>query len=149
MAATASAPSYAAWWRLPFTAEPWRRTVWVLLAPPAALIAVADGGRLQRRLAAALTGRDVRRTRLRGLLALPLDLLTLGITWYGWAIAALNLAYPLRWLIGMGGSYEDAWGGPTFAGAWAFHAVFGGLTFLFLMPWILRGANRLQLRVLG
>jgi hypothetical protein len=45
MAATASGPPYATWWRLPFTAEPWRRTAYVLLAPPAALIAVADGGR--------------------------------------------------------------------------------------------------------
>jgi hypothetical protein len=50
MAATASHP--------PFTAGPWRRTAYVLLAPPAALIAVADGGRLQGRLAAAPPGRD-------------------------------------------------------------------------------------------
>jgi hypothetical protein len=149
MAATASHPPYATWWRLPFTAEPWRRTAYVLLAPPAGLIAVADGGRVQRRLAAALLGRDIRRTRLRGLPAMPLNLLTAAITSYGWAIAALNLAYPIRWLIGMGGSYEDAWGGPTFAGVWAFHAVFGGLSFLFLMPWILRGLNRLQIRLLG
>jgi hypothetical protein len=112
MAATASHPPCATWWRLPFTAEPWRRTGYVLLAIPIALPALA-------------------------------------ITSYGWAIAALNLAYPLRWLIGMGGSYEDAWGGPTFTGVWAFHAVFGGLSFLFLMPWILRGLNRLQIRLLG
>ena len=58
-------------WRMPFTAEPWRRTAYVLLAPFAGLAAVADGGRLQRRLAAALLGRDMPMMRLRGLLALP------------------------------------------------------------------------------
>ncbi|TQL98006.1 hypothetical protein FB559_3618 [Actinoallomurus bryophytorum] len=45
--ATASAPSYAAWWRPPFTAEPRRRTGYTLLAPPAGPVAVA-----------ALLGRD-------------------------------------------------------------------------------------------
>jgi hypothetical protein len=148
-AAAARRPHSAEWWRLPFTAEPWRRTAYVLLAPPAAVVAVADGGRLQRRLAARLLGRDVRATRLRGLLSLPFSLLTLGITGYAWGIVALNLAYPVRWLIGMGGSYHDAWGGPTFAGVWAFHAIAGGVTFLFLTPWILRGLTWTQSRLLG
>ncbi|MEV5746463.1 hypothetical protein AB0L00_01475 [Actinoallomurus sp. NPDC052308] len=139
----------AAWWRTPFTAEPWRRTAYLLLAPVAALLAIADGGRLQRRLAGALLGRGVRATRLRGIAALPLALAGLVITGYGWSLVVLNLAYPVRWLIGMGGSYEHAWGGPTFAGVWAFHAVFGGLTFLYLMPWILRGLTALHVRILG
>lgn len=142
-------PVSAAWWRLPFTAEPWRRTAFVLLAPPAALVALADGGGLQRRLAARLLGREVRATRLRGLATLPFGLLALAVTGYAWAIAALNLAYPARWPIGMGGSYHDAWGGPTFAGVWAFHAIVGGVPFLFLTPWILRGLTSVQTRLLG
>jgi hypothetical protein len=140
---------HASPWLLPFTAEPWRRTAYVFLAPLAGLAAVADGGRLQCRLAAALLGRDVPMRRLRGLLALPLDLPTVVIVGYAWSIVALNLAYPARWLIGMGGSYHNSWGGPTFAGAWAFHAVFGGLTFLYLTPWILRGLNHARVRLLG
>lgn len=139
----------SAWWRTPFTADPWRRTAYVVLAPVAAVVAIADGGRLQRRLAGALLERGVRPGRLRGIAALPLAFVSLVITGYGWSLVALNLGYPVRWLIGMGGSYEHAWGGPTFAGVWAFHAVFGGLTFLFLMPWFLRGLTALHVRVLG
>jgi hypothetical protein len=139
----------AVWWKRPFTPEPWRRTLYVALAAPAALIAVADGGRLQQQLASRLLSRDVRAVRWRGLLELPLHVLAFVITAYGWAIVALNLAYPVRWLIGMGGPYADAWGGPTFAGAWAFHATFGGLTFLFAMPWILEGVTGVQARLLG
>ncbi|MCO5967939.1 hypothetical protein [Actinoallomurus soli] len=149
MTALTSGSPMAGWWRTPFTAEPWRRTAYVVLAPVAAVVAIADGGRVQRRLAGALLGRGVRAGRLRGVAVLPLALVSLVITGYGWSLVALNLGYPVRWLIGMGGSYEHAWGGPTFAGAWAFHAVFGGLTFLFLMPWILRGLTALQVRVLG
>ncbi|WP_433176571.1 hypothetical protein [Actinoallomurus sp. CA-150999] len=149
MTALTSRSSTATWWRTPFTAEPWRRTGYVLASPVTALLAIADGGRLQRRLAGALLGREVRATRLRGIAALPLAYISLVITAYGWLLVAMNLGYPVRWLIGMGGSYEHAWGGPTFAGAWAFHAVFGGLTFLFLMPWILRGLNALHVRILG
>jgi hypothetical protein len=149
MTAAAALRPAVAWWRLPFTAEPWRRTAFVLLAPLAALVALADGGRVQRRLAAGLLGREVRATRLRGLMSLPFGLFTLGVTGYAWTLVALNLAYPARWLIGMGGSYRDAWGGPTFAGVWAFHAIVGGVPFLFLTPWILRGLTSAQTRLLG
>jgi hypothetical protein len=149
MTAIAARPSRTAWWKLPFTADPWRRTLYVALAAPAAIIAVADGGRLQQRYARRLLGREVGATRLRGLLGLPLDLAVLVITGYGWSIVALNLAYPLRPLIGLVGSYANAWGGPTLAGAWAFHAVFGGLTFLFAMPWILKGLTGVHARLLG
>ena len=149
MSQEAVAPHRAVWWKLPFTAEPWRRTLFVVLAVPAALAAVSDGGRLQKRLALRRLSREVSAVRWRGLLALPVHLLALVITGYGWSIVALNIAYPVRWLIGMGGPYADAWGGPTFAGAWAFHATFGGLTFLFAMPWILRGVTEVQVRLLG
>ncbi|GAA0333233.1 hypothetical protein NE235_13445 [Actinoallomurus spadix] len=147
--ATIAASARAAWWGMPFTADPWRRTAYLALAPVAAVVAIADGGRLQRRLAGALLGHGVRAGRLRGAAVLPLALVSLVVTGYGWSLAALNLGYPVRWLIGMGGSYEHAWGGPAFAGVWAFHAVFGGLTFLFLMPWILRGLTALHVRILG
>lgn len=133
----------------PFTPEPWWRTLWVALAVPLAVLSLADGGRLQRRLARRALGRDVRASRLRGLLALPLAAVALVVTGYGWSIVALNLAYPVRPLVGGDGAYADAWGGPTLAGAWAFHAVFGGLTFLFAMPWVLRGLTALHVRALG
>jgi hypothetical protein len=142
-------PQQTSWWRIPFTAEPWRRTGYVLLAAPAAIRAVADGGRAQQRYARRLLGRDVPERRLRGLLGLPLDLLALVITGYGWMIAIANIGYPARWLVGMGGSLADAWGGPTLAGAWAFHLVVGGLPALFATPWLLRGLTHLQVRLLG
>lgn len=122
-----------------------RRTLDILLAVPLALISVADGGRLQRRV----LSRPVRATRFRGLLGIPFYLPAALITAYSWALIALNIGYPLRWLIGMGGSTENAWGGPTLIGAWAFHAIFGGVTFLLATPWILRGLTAVQARILG
>ncbi|MFC8512182.1 hypothetical protein [Streptomyces sp. NPDC057257] len=80
---------------------------------------------------------------LHALLSLPVNLLTLAVTLYGWAIVPMNLGWPLR----AGSDYSHAWGGPTFAGAWAFHAVLGGLGFLLLMPWVGRGLAAVQLRV--
>ncbi len=77
------------------------------------------------------------------LLATPLNLVTAFITLYGWAIVPLNIGWPLR----AGDDYSDAWGGPTFAGAWAFHAVVGGIGFLLLMPWVVRGLTAVQFRV--
>jgi hypothetical protein len=62
----------AAWWKLPFAAEPWQRTLYVALAAPAAIIALADGGRLQNWSARRLLGQPIRTTRVRGLLSLPL-----------------------------------------------------------------------------
>ncbi|MQY04422.1 hypothetical protein [Actinomadura macrotermitis] len=135
--------------RLPFTARPWRESLYALLAGPAALVAVADGGRLQRRLAARLLHRDVPATRLRGLLGLPLYPPFLLVAGYGWLIAVLNLGYPLRPLLGMPGYDPHAWGGPTYAGAWAFHALAGGLPALLATPWIVRALTAVQARILG
>jgi hypothetical protein len=136
------------WWKLPFTADPWRRTRYIALAVPAAVIALADGGRLQQRNVRRL-GREVTAYRLRGLLALPVAWIGFVVTLYGWSIAVLNLGYPIRWVIGLGGDYSTAWGGPTFAGAWAFHAATGGLVALFAMPWIVSGITSLHLRLLA
>jgi hypothetical protein len=83
------------------------------------------------------------------LISLPLNYLIAIIVAGGWFVTVINLAYPVRWLIGMGGSTADAWGGPSFAGAWAFHAVFGGLTLLFVMTWLVSGLTRLQTRLLS
>lgn len=137
------------WWRLPFTKQPWRLSLYIVLAAPATIIGLGDGGRLRRRLAEALLSRTIKARRFRGLCCLPLDLLAVVVMVYAWLIVVLNLAYPARWLIGMGGSTSNSWGGPTMLGAWAFHAVFGGLTFLFAMPWILKGITWLQIRALG
>lgn len=88
-------------------------------------------------------------TRWRGLIALPLHLVALGLAIYGWMLVALNLAYPVRWPLGWGGSLNTSWGGPTMAGAWAFHALLGGLPFLFVVPSLLRSVTSLQARLLG
>jgi hypothetical protein len=148
MMTTAHSSPGAAWWKLPLAAEPWQRTLYVALAAPAAIIALADGGRLQTWSARRFLGQPIRRTRVRGLLSLPLALLTLVIVGYGWSIVVLNVAYPIRPLLGLPGYDRDAWGGPTFAGVWAVHAA-GGLAVLLAMPWILRGLTQLHARLLG
>ncbi|MFF1702652.1 hypothetical protein [Streptomyces sp. NPDC058252] len=76
-------------------------------------------------------------------LAAPLNLLVLAVTGYGWSLVPMNLGWPLR----AGSDYADAWGGPTFAGAWAFHAIVGGIGFLLLMPWLGRVMASVQLRL--
>lgn len=134
----------------------WRRSAYAFAALPAGLASLT-GARVQPALAHCLLNvpstRPGRvRTILHALLSLPLGVLSLLAAAYGWAIVVLNLLYPARWLIGMGGSLEDSWGGPTLAGAWAVHAA-GGLVMLLLMPALMRGITTLQarsmLRVLG
>jgi hypothetical protein len=69
---------------------------------------------------------------------------------YLWSLVPINLAYPLR--PGTMGSYQDSWGGPTLAGAWAVHAA-GGPAMLLAAPWAARGGavlqGRLARRLLG
>jgi hypothetical protein len=141
----------------PFTATTWRRTAYALLALPLGLACIpltllgAPTARWQRGLVHRFLGADsiapTGRPRAGGLphalLATPLNLITAFITLYGWAIVPLNLGWPLR----AGDDYSSAWGGPTFAGAWAFHAVVGGIGFLLLMPWVVRGLTAVQVRV--
>jgi hypothetical protein len=134
--------------RLPFTAEPLRRSLYLLLAVPAAIIAIGDGGRFQQRLADRLLARRVPARRARGLLGVPLVLPMLAVAAYGWLIVVLNIGYPIRPLLGMPGYTRDAWGGPTYAGVWAFHAL-GGVLVLLLMPWLLRALTAVLLRILG
>ena len=56
---------------------------------------------------------------------MPVDLVALVVAGYCWTGVLLNVAYPIRPLLGMDGEYRDAWGGPTLAGAWAVHALGG------------------------
>jgi hypothetical protein len=140
--------------REPFTPTTWRRTAYALLALPVALACIplallgAPTARWQRGLVRRFLGTEIPGTARVGglphaLLATPLNLLTAFITLYGWAIVPMNIGWPLR----AGDDYSSAWGGPTFAGAWAFHAVLGGIGFLLLMPWVVRGLTAVQVRV--
>ncbi|MFF4346578.1 hypothetical protein [Streptomyces sp. NPDC001530] len=157
------------WWavREPFTADAWRRVAYALLAFPVGVICVplallgAPTGRWQRALVhrflgdpGDLSAPGVRSDRgaeppgpSRGLahavLATPLNLVVLAVTAFGWSVVPMNLGWPLR----AGSDYADAWGGPTFAGAWAFHAIIGGLGFLLLMPWLGRAMAAVQRRL--
>jgi hypothetical protein len=141
-----------AWLRAPSVADTWRRTGYALVAVPVGLVCVplalvgGPAGRLQRAVAHSLLRLEVaepvrtsRRALLHAVLAIPLNLVTFVIIGYGWSLVVLNLAYPMRPLIGMSAGGADAWGGPGIAGAWALHALTGGLAFLLAMPWIERG----------
>ncbi|MET9829401.1 hypothetical protein ABZ078_08825 [Streptomyces sp. NPDC006385] len=144
-------------WRVvrePFTAGTWRRFAYAVLAFPLGVACVPLGlagaptGRWQRGLLRRLLGADVggdgsRAGLAHALVALPVNLLTVAVTLYGWSVVPMNLGWPLR----AGADPSVAWGGPTFAGAWAFHAIVGGLGFLLLMPWVGRGLAALQLRL--
>jgi hypothetical protein len=143
-------------WRIvrePFTAATWRRLAYAALVLPVGVACVplallgAPTGRWQRALARRWLGTDLgdgpRAGLVHALLSTPLNLLTAFVTLYGWSIVPMNLGWPLR----AGSDYSTAWGGPTFAGAWAFHAILGGLGFLLLMPWVSRGLAALQTRL--
>ena len=127
------------------------RTAYAVAALPAALASLTGSpvqAWLARRLLDAEPDRRGRSaTILHALLSLPLNVLSLVSAGYGWAIVVLNLLYPGRWLIGMGGSLDDSWGGPTLAGAWAVHAL-GGFVMLLLMPVILKYVTALQARLM-
>jgi hypothetical protein len=136
------------WWRLPFTGEPYRGTLFLLLSVPLAVWALVDRGAAQRRVAGVLLGREPVRSRGRGLAAVPLDLVALVVAGYCWTGVLLNVVYPIRPLLGMDGEYRDAWGGPSLAGAWTVHAL-GGLGFWLVVPWVLRGYAALWRRITG
>lgn len=147
--------------REPFRADTWRRVAYALLAFPVGMMCVplalvgAPTGRRQRALVRRFLGAEPSgscrgpehagylRSLAHALLATPLNLLVLAVTGYGWSLVPMNLAWPLR----AGSDYADAWGGPTFAGAWAFHALVGGVGFLLLMPWLGRAMAAVQLRL--
>jgi hypothetical protein len=153
-----SRPSRIRWWRLPFSADTWRGTFYILLTLPVSLVSLPlallgghqAAARLQRGLARRYLalridepapGRTAGRVVAHALLGLPVNLVSLALTAYLWSLVPTNLAYPLR--PGTMDSYQHSWGGPTLAGAWAVHAA-GGLVLLFATPWIVRGITWLQ-----
>ncbi|MFI6469032.1 sensor domain-containing protein [Streptomyces sp. NPDC050516] len=142
--------------REPFRAGTWLRLAYLLLALPVGILCVptalvgGPAGRIQRGLARRLLGVEVPDPGRTGPLALahavislPLNLIALTVSGYFWTVVVMNLAYPLR----PGGDPSDAWGGPTMAGAWAVHGIGGGLPFLLITPWVMKGFTALQARL--
>ena len=145
---------------MPFSADTWRRTLCALLALPVGLACVAlsilggspAAARLQEGLAGRLLAVRLERPRRRrvdgrvighALLSLPLNALSLALTVAFWALAVVNIAYPLR---PDSDDLSNAWGGPTLAGAWAVHGA-AGLALLLAAPWIVNGVTALQGRL--
>lgn len=142
--------------RAPFTADTWKRVGYIALALPVGIlclpIALVGGpaGRIQRGLAERLLGVDAEGPRragpfalAHGLVSLPINLVALTVTFYFWTVVAINLGFPLR----PDNDPTQSWGGPTLAGAWAVHAIGGGVPFLFLTPWVVKGFTGLQARL--
>jgi hypothetical protein len=136
------------WWKLPLSGEPYRYTAFLLLSLPLAVWSLVDRGTAQRKVAAILLAHKPALSRVRGLAAVPLDAVALAVVGYGWVGVLVNVAYPVRPLLGMSGHNRDAWGGPTLAGAWAVHAL-AGIAFWLLVPWLLRGYAALWRRIAG
>jgi hypothetical protein len=117
----------------------WRRLGSALIAVPSALRTVTS------------------RRFVRGMLALPLAVATTAFTAMLAGLVLINLGYPLRPILGLGGhdgnvwasTYYDAWGGPTLAGAWTVHAI-GVMLFVFpSLAWTIRGLLRAQAHLTG
>lgn len=144
--------------REPFRAETWRRTAYTVAALPVGLVCIpialfgGPAGRIQRGLARRLLRLDTGDPPRTGPLALahavisaPLNLVALTVSGYFWTVVVINFGFPLR----TDGDPSHSWGGPTMAGAWAVHAVGGGVTFLFLTPWVVKGFTALQARLVA
>ncbi|MFI0982755.1 sensor domain-containing protein [Streptomyces sp. NPDC021093] len=141
--------------REPFRAETWLRLAYLLLALPVGLLCVplalvgGPAGRIQRALARRLLGVQVDEPERTGPLALvhavvstPLNLVAAVFSGFFLFAVAINLGYPLR----PDNDTSDSWGGPTMAGAWAVHAA-GGVLFLLVAPWVMKGFAALQTRL--
>jgi hypothetical protein len=79
------------------------------------------------------------------LVSLPVNVASFVLSAYVWLLLPLNVGYPLRG--DTAESLQDAWGGPTLAGAWAVHAVGGTLIFFLAGLPILNGVAWLQGRL--
>ncbi|MFF4185503.1 hypothetical protein ACFYZ9_20140 [Streptomyces sp. NPDC001691] len=143
--------------REPFRARTWLRLAHLLLALPIGILCVpialvgGPAGRIQRGLARTLLGLEVVPPSRTGpsalahaVISLPLNLVALTVSGYFWTVVVMNLAYPLR----PDSDPSQAWGGPTMAGAWAVHGIGGGVTFLLLTPWVMKGFTLLQARLI-
>ncbi|MFD3514463.1 sensor domain-containing protein [Streptomyces sp. NPDC058657] len=150
-------PGWRSVLREPFRSATWRRVAHLLLALPLALlclpVAFLGGpvGRMQfwlvRRVLRADPGTEIRERAgplgvVHALAVAPLALVSVVVVGYGWSLVALNLGYPLR----VDNDFARSWGGPTLAGAWAVHAA-GGVVFLLLMPWVVKGLSALHVRL--
>jgi len=123
--------------RRTFSRASLRRVGYALLALPIGLAglpaAVARGSAdrqrrwVQRMLGLPAVPASRPRVLLHALLSTPLNLASALLTGYGWWFAFVNLAYPIRPLLGIPGYSADSWGGPSYAGVWAFHALVGGV----------------------
>ncbi|GHH55926.1 sensor domain-containing protein [Streptomyces candidus] len=140
----------------PFRVRTWRRMLYLLLAFLVGLLclplALVGGpvGRVQLVLQRRLLREEFEVRERAGVLGvahavlgLPVHLVALVVTYFFWFLAAINLGYPLR----PGNDPTDSWGGPTMAGAWAFHALTGGVGFFLLAPWVAKGFTVLQTRL--
>ncbi|MEU8886420.1 hypothetical protein [Streptomyces sp. NPDC048442] len=149
-------PSWRVILREPFRAGTWRRVAYLVLALPVGLfcipLALAGGpvGRIQLALAKRVLGEEFEVRERAGVLggvhavvSAPLNLVAAVVVFYCWFVVAINVGFPLR----IDNDPTQSWGGPTLAGAWAVHALGGGVTFLFLAPWIAKGFTALQLRL--
>ncbi|HET6860212.1 MAG TPA: hypothetical protein VFH94_24355 [Streptomyces sp.] len=122
-----------------------------LLCIPLALVG-GPAARIQRGLACRLLGLDTGAPARTGPLALahalvsaPLNAVAAVVTLFFWMVVVINIGYPLR----PDNDYAQSWGGPTLAGAWAVHGIAGGLGFLLLTPWVVKGFNKLQTRLIA
>lgn len=150
MHSTLVAPAATPFLTAPFKARTWRQTAYAIVALPATLPSLiglpAQPALAQRFLGVEMPARRPFRTALHAVISLPLNLLAFLIAMYGWSLVLANFLYPLR-VAAFGGTWEDAWGGPTLAGAWAVHSL-GGLAFLFITPLLLRWVTRVQERLI-
>jgi hypothetical protein len=137
-------------WGTPLNADTRRRTLYALLALPVAVASTLRGQRPEKRSSSPAEQRLAQRL-LRSNVVLRRRLLTLPVNVVAFALSVMilgNTARNLTYGIWYGPSdYHEAWGGPTLAGAWAVHAA-GGLLFLYVGLWIIRGVSRLQQRLI-
>ena len=142
--------------RRTFSRASLRRVGYALLALPIGLAglpaAVGRGSAdRQRRLVQRMLGLPsvpVSRPRvlLHALLSTPLNLASAVLTGYSWWFAVVNLAYPIRPLLGIPGYTANSWGGPSYAGVWAFHALVGGVPLALATCALALGLTSLQRR---
>ena len=62
------------WWKLPLSGEPYRGTLFLVLSVPLAVWSLGDRGGVQRRVAEVPLARRPALSRVRGLAAVPVDL---------------------------------------------------------------------------
>ncbi|GAB3411321.1 hypothetical protein [Flindersiella endophytica] len=140
----------------PIRTSTWRRVAYAVVALPGVFVAPVWSA---RRLLDASAGGPVPSGRriLHAVASIPLNLVTLVVTGYVLAGIVLNLAYPIR-VHGFpgvladpltpSGALDGAWGGPTLAGAWAFHGLVGGVVLFGIGgAWLIRGLTWLQRRL--